>query len=74
VRNTLKPFEERLILRDITSDGHAALELLKQNKNRYDVVIMDFQIAGSLTGENLIRQIKLVDPALQIIVVTKMTV
>lgn len=74
IRNTLRPFEERLIIRDVTSDGHAALELLQSNKNRYDVVIMDFQIAGSLSGENLIRRIKQIDPALQIIVVTKMTV
>jgi DNA-binding NtrC family response regulator len=74
IRNTLKPFEQRLIIRDVTSDGHTALELLQDNKNRYDVVIMDFQIAGSLSGEKLIRRIKQVDSALQIIVVTKMTV
>lgn len=74
IRNTLKPFAERLVIRDVTSDGYAALDLLQKNKNRYDVVIMDFQIAGSLSGENLIRKIKQVDPALQIIVVTKMTV
>lgn len=74
IRNTLKPFAERLVIRDVTSDGHSALELLQNHKNRYDVVIMDFQIAGSLSGENLIRRIKQIDPALQIIVVTKMTV
>jgi hypothetical protein len=34
IRNTLKPFEQRLIIRDVTSDGHTALELLQDNKNR----------------------------------------
>lgn len=74
IRNTLKPFKQHLILRDITSDGHTAVKLLQQNPKDYDVVIMDFQIAGSLTGENLIRKVKEIDPALQIIVITKMTI
>ncbi|RMI13370.1 MAG: sigma-54-dependent Fis family transcriptional regulator [Calditrichaeota bacterium] len=74
IRNTLAPFRDRLVIRDVTSDGHTALELLRQHPRRYDVVIMDFQIAGSLTGENLIRRIKQITPTVQIIVVTKMTV
>ncbi|MCB0315797.1 MAG: sigma-54-dependent Fis family transcriptional regulator, partial [Calditrichaeota bacterium] len=74
VQNTLKPFAERIILRDITSDGHSALELLQAHKGQYEVVIMDFQIAGSLTGEELILRMKAVDPALQIIVITKRTI
>ncbi|RMF58680.1 MAG: sigma-54-dependent Fis family transcriptional regulator [Calditrichaeota bacterium] len=74
VHNTIKPFENRLKIKDVVSDGHSALELLERNRGEYDVVIMDFQIAGSLTGENLIKEIKRIDEAIQIIVVTKMTV
>jgi len=74
VRNTLKPFTDRIRIRDIVSDGREAVELVEKDSGKYDVVIMDFQIAGALIGENLIRRIKAVDPALQIIVVTKMTV
>jgi DNA-binding NtrC family response regulator len=74
VRNTLAPFENQLIIKDVTSNGYDALKLLKAKKNNYDVVIMDFQIVGDLTGETLIRKIKEVDPSIQIIVITKMTV
>lgn len=74
VQNTLEPFQKQIIIRDVTSDGHSALELLQKRQHRYDVVIMDFQIAGNLSGENLIRRIKEIDPSIQIIVVTKMTV
>lgn len=74
VRNTLKPFADRIHIRDIVSDGREAMELIEKGAGTYDVVIMDFQIAGALIGENLIRRIKSIDPTLQIIVVTKMTV
>ncbi len=74
VRNTLKPFEARIRIRDVVSDGQEALELLAKDSKRYDVVIMDFQIPGALIGENLIRKIKEIDRTLQIIVVTKMTI
>ncbi len=74
VQNTLEPFQKQIIIRDVTSDGHSALELLQKRQHRYDVVIMDFQIAGNLSGESLIRRIKEIDPSIQIIVVTKMTV
>lgn len=74
VQNTLKPFAERIIIRDTTSDGLSALALLQAQKGQYDVVIMDFQIAGSLTGEQLILRMKEIDPALQIIVITKRTI
>jgi two-component system response regulator AtoC len=74
IRNTLKPFADRLIIKDITSDGRNALSLIEKNSRAYDVIIMDFQIAGGISGEKLIAAIKAVDPALQIIVVTKMTV
>jgi DNA-binding NtrC family response regulator len=74
VRNTLKPFAGRIHIRDIVSDGREAMELIEKDGGKYDVVIMDFQIAGALIGENLIRRIKAAQPTLQIIVVTKMTV
>ncbi|MCG3121232.1 MAG: Transcriptional regulatory protein ZraR [bacterium] len=74
VRNTLQPFAERLRLVDVVSDGREAVELIERNRGTYDVVIMDFQIPGALIGENLIRRIKEIEPALQIIVMTKMTI
>lgn len=72
VRNTLEPFKEKLIITDVVSDGLSALERIR-NGAAYDVVIMDFQISGGLRGEKLIREIKSIDQALQIIVITKMT-
>ncbi len=74
IRNTLKPFQERIVIVDVASSGQMAIDLLQQHRNAYDVVIMDFQIAGGLMGERLIRRIKEIDPTLQIIVVTKMTI
>ncbi len=73
VKNTIKPFSNRIHIKKIVSNGRVALELLNQKNESYDVVIMDFQIAGGLMGENLIREIKKIDPAIQIIVITKMT-
>ena len=72
--STLKPFSGRIALRDIVADGNRALDLLNANPGSYDIVIMDFQIAGGVMGEELIRRIKALDSAIQIIVVTKMTV
>ncbi|MFA6024842.1 MAG: sigma-54 dependent transcriptional regulator, partial [Ignavibacteriaceae bacterium] len=74
VINTIKPFSEQIKIGKIVSDGKGALELLKEKSERFDLVIMDFQIAGGLMGEELIHKIKEVDSALQIIVVTKMTI
>ncbi len=74
IRNTLRPFVDRITIRELASNGRAALDILKARENQFDVVIMDFQIAGGLMGEGLIREIKKVDRSLQIIVVTKMTV
>jgi two-component system, NtrC family, response regulator AtoC len=74
VKRTLQPFEDRIRIVDYISDGVAAVELLCSAPSFCDVVIMDFQIAGGLMGENLIRRIKEVDPTIQIIVITKMTV
>lgn len=74
VHNTLQPFADRLRIVDVVSDGREAVELIEKNRGTYDVVIMDFQIPGALIGENLIRRIKELEPALQIIVITKMTI
>ncbi len=74
IKRTLQPIENRVRILDVVSNGRAAIELLEQGRRLYDVVIMDFQIAGGLMGESLIRKIKEIDATLQIIVVTKMTV
>ena len=74
VRNTLRGFENRIRILDIVSNGKLALDVIRKRKDEIDVVIMDFQIAGGLMGESLIREIKAVDPSIQIIVVTKLTV
>ncbi|NJD21076.1 MAG: sigma-54-dependent Fis family transcriptional regulator [Melioribacter sp.] len=74
VENTIKPFENRIKIVDVVSDGRSAIDLLDKKRNFYDVVIMDFQIAGGLRGAQLIKKIKDFDLAIQIIVITKMTV
>jgi len=61
VRNTLRPFADRLHIVDVVSDGWEALKRLEKDSAKFDVVIMDFQISGGLIGENLIRRIKEVD-------------
>ena len=74
VKNTVKPFNERIEILNIVSDGKSALSLLKNGKSIYDVVVMDFHISGGVMGEALIQKIKEVDHSLQIIVITKMTI
>lgn len=74
VENTLRPVRDRAVLRDVVSTGYGALDLLQKNPDAYQVVIMDFQIAGGLNGERLIQKIKEINPAVQIIIVTKMTI
>ena len=74
VENTLRPFSERIRIRKVVSNGRVALDLLAKSSDSFDVIIMDFQIAGGIMGENLIREMKKIDAALQIIVITKMTV
>jgi DNA-binding NtrC family response regulator len=74
VKNTLKPFSNTLLLRKIVSSGEAAVEALEKGSPDFDVVIMDFQIAGGLSGERLIKRMKQIDPSIQIIVITKMTI
>jgi two-component system, NtrC family, response regulator AtoC len=74
VKNTIRLFAERLHIADVVSNGRAALELIHQKPEEYDVVILDYQISGGLRGEELIKQIKESDPFIQIIVITKMTI
>jgi len=74
IRNTLKPFATRIVIKDIVSNGRVALDLLENDRNGYDVVIMDFQIAGGIMGEKLIQKIKQINATIQVIVVTKMTI
>ncbi|OGU48551.1 MAG: transcriptional regulator [Ignavibacteria bacterium GWB2_36_8] len=74
IKRTLEPFNDRVIIKRIVADGQSALKLLSENEEDYDVIIMDYQIVGPLTGEKLIRKIKTIDPFIQIIVITKMTI
>lgn len=74
VKNTLKYFDNRVVISHVVSNGLDAVNLLKKNNNDYDVIIMDYQIAGALRGEELIRKIKEINSTLQIIVITKLTI
>ncbi|MGA9364406.1 MAG: sigma-54 dependent transcriptional regulator [Bacteroidota bacterium] len=74
VKNTVKFFASRIRIADVVSNGKAALDFIKSKPDKYDIVILDFQISGGLRGEELIRKIKELDPLVQIIVITKMTI
>lgn len=74
VKNTLNYYNSMVKLLEVVSNGLAALQLIKENPDKYDVVIMDYQISGGLKGEELISKIKDCDPLIQIIVITKMTI
>lgn len=74
VMRTLAPFEDKVKIQTVVADGQSAVELLEENSQNYDVIIMDYQIVGPLSGAKLIQKIKLVDPYIQIIVITKMTI
>lgn len=73
VRKTVAFQEEQIEISEIVSDGRSAQQLIEAAPNRFDVVIMDFQIAGGLMGEDLICEIKKISPCIQIIVITKLT-
>jgi two-component system response regulator AtoC len=73
VENTLKPFADRIRIKEIVADGQSALEAIRKQPQTFDVIIMDYQIAGGLSGVDLIRAIKKLSPSTQIIVITKMT-
>jgi DNA-binding NtrC family response regulator len=74
VKNTIKLFENSIEIGGIVSSGSDALNLIKENPEKYDIVVMDYQIAGALRGEELIRKIKEINSVLQIIVITKLTI
>ncbi|MEW6193643.1 MAG: sigma-54 dependent transcriptional regulator [Bacteroidota bacterium] len=74
IQATLKPFEEIICIKEIVSSGKDTLQLIKNNKHLFDVVILDYQISGGLQGEELIEEIKKIDGTLQVIVITKMTI
>ena len=74
IKNTINYYETRIKVLDTVSNGRAALELISNNPDKYDVVILDYQISGGLKGEELIAKIKEHNPILQIIVITKMTI
>ncbi|MDH7604734.1 MAG: sigma-54 dependent transcriptional regulator [Melioribacter sp.] len=74
VKNTLNYYNSMIKLQDVVSNGLAALQLIKENPDKYDVIIMDYQISGGLKGEELISKMKDCDPLVQIIVITKMTI
>jgi DNA-binding NtrC family response regulator len=74
IKRTLEPFNDKLIIKQVVADGQSALKLLSEHDGEFDVIIMDYQIVGPLTGERLIREIKTIDPFIQIIIITKMTI
>lgn len=74
VKRTLSPFQDRLTIKNVVADGQSAIDLLVEHDEDYDVIIMDYQIVGPLSGEKLISKIKTIDPFIQIIVITKMTI
>ena len=74
VIKTVEPFKDRINISDVVSDGNDAIQLIKSKPSFYDVVIMDFNLSGGIMGEKLIQKIKEIEPAAQIIVITKMTI
>lgn len=74
VKRTLSYYEEQLSIEKIVSNGKAAIDCIKENPDRFDVVILDYQISGGWRGEELIQKIKNCDKFIQIIVITKMTI
>jgi len=71
--NTLEPFKNMMDVKNVVSSGRDALQIIEDNSDDYDVIILDYQISGGLYGVELISQIKKIDPSLQIIIITKMT-
>lgn len=74
IKNTINYYDTNLKILDTVSNGRAALDLISNNPDKYDIVILDYQISGGLKGEDLISRIKDVDTVIQIIVITKMTI
>ncbi|MCK5457419.1 MAG: sigma-54-dependent Fis family transcriptional regulator, partial [Melioribacteraceae bacterium] len=74
VKNTITYFKDKIKIVSIVSNGDAALKLLKDSPEDYDVIVMDYQIAGTLHGVELIKKIKELENTIQIIVITKLTI
>ncbi len=74
VKNTLSLIEDAFTINSVVSNGSDALEKLRTEPDNYEIVIMDYQIAGGLRGEKLIREIKAVAPLVEVIVITKHTI
>ncbi|MGD8781016.1 MAG: sigma-54 dependent transcriptional regulator [Ignavibacteria bacterium] len=73
VTKTVNLQKETFEIDNVVSDGKSAIQLIKGEPDRFDIVIMDFQIAGGLMGEDLIKAIKEINPCIQILVITKLT-
>jgi len=71
--NTLEPFKNMINIKNVVSSGRDALQIIERDSDDYDVIILDYQIAGGLYGVELISAIKKIDSSLQIIIITKMT-
>ncbi|MCK9279534.1 MAG: response regulator [Melioribacteraceae bacterium] len=74
VKQTISYYDSKIKIMDVVSNGRAALELIENSSDQFDVIILDYQISGGLKGEELIKRIKAIDPFIQIIVITKMTI
>jgi len=74
VEKTIKLFSDRIRICDVVSTGEDAIDLIKGHRDKYDIVIMDYQISGSVYGEPLVKELKKLSPFIQIIIITKMTV
>jgi DNA-binding NtrC family response regulator len=74
VKKTVSLSATRIHIEDVVSNGKSALDRIHHNPDFYDVVILDYQISGGLRGEELIRKMKELDPFIQIVVITKMTI
>jgi DNA-binding NtrC family response regulator len=74
VKKTVEPFADKIKITDVVSDGNDALNMIKSKPSFFDVVIMDFNLSGGVMGDKLIQKIKEIEPVVQIIVITKMTV
>lgn len=74
IKNTIGPFADRIRIADVVSDGLEALALVNEKPTAYDVVLMDLNLSGGLMGEDLVKEIKVASPWLQIVVITKMTI
>ncbi len=74
IKNTLRLYNNIIKIYDIVSTGNDALDCLKNSKSLIDVVVLDYQISGGLYGKELIKEIKLIDSTIQVIIITKMTI